>query len=170
MGGPGLPECRHRFIGQPAFDIVGQGASRWVSIVGPQRHRFQANGLQGPRDRPVQTPGGLVVAALHPLQEPRQILFGEGSTTREQAIKRGAQAVDIGPGFQQVNPAGRLLRTHVVRRAQGRAGQGFASFGRRGVAANRRAFRSIARAGGNQRLGQTPVDDQRFAELADHDV
>ena len=83
-------------------------------------------------------------------------------------IKRRPEAVDIGRRAEFVQLAGRLLGTHVGRRADRRALHRLHRTAQRG----RRSQRSgvgpdLALA---QRLGQTPVDDERLAVLTDHDV
>ena len=38
---------RDRLVGQPVLEVVGQVAGRAVAVLGPQRHRLQADRVQG---------------------------------------------------------------------------------------------------------------------------
>ena len=102
--------------------------------------------------------------------------MANGDSSGQQVVKRRAQAVDIAGWPHPIEPARRLLWTHVRRRAQRLPG-----------ARQLRIRRGQYRVGGAfevrflallapcllpaaHGLRQAPVHDQRFAELAEHDV
>ena len=102
-------------------------------------------------------------------QDRAEVVSLEGRLAGEQAIERGAQAVDVGARAEAVEVAGRLLGAHISRRAQRRAGQriGRSRWPRRASA----SARPTADPGPpSRRLGQAPVDDERLAIFADDDV
>ena len=140
-----------------------------VAVLGLRRHRLQADGLQRRVDRGVELAGRREVALLDLAEDLADVALERG-LAGQQAIERGAEAVDVGARPEVVEVARGLLGAHVGRRAQRRAGQrlGTCRWPTRASASARRRGRD--RLDLPQRLGQAPVDHQRLAVLADDHV
>ena len=112
---------------------------------------------------------GRDLAAPHPVQHRLVVACFDRRLTGQQRVQRRPQPVDVACGTQLVDVPGGLLRAHVRRRAQHRAGPRHRPF----VNGARRQQRTVA-AGRlvpfRKGLGQSPVDDQRLTVLAEHDV
>jgi hypothetical protein len=88
----------------------------------------------------------------------------KGCPSRQDRVERGAQAVDVARGAQQLEPTLGLLGTHVGRRAERRAWDRFA----RAAGRRRRQGRLGARVAGGgfvaaHDLRQAPIDDHGLA-------
>ncbi len=84
-------------------------------------------------------------------------------------VKRGTQAVDVGPWAEILKVALSLLGAHEAGRSQGTAGKRFG--GAAGGAWDECLLAQVGTGvGPTCRLGQPPVDHQRLTVLADDDV
>ena len=170
-GGRGLAVGKNGLVGQPVLDVAGQRSGRAVAVVGLEGHRLAADRVERGGERWVDPAGREVFAALGLAEDRAEVdLIEERRLGGEQAIERGPQAVDVAGNAKEIEASGGLLGAHVLRRADGRAGQGL---GR--AAGGRRAERGfVVRVRGGvgpvERLGQAPINDQRFAIFTDHDV
>ena len=164
-----LAPGRDRLVGHPPLDVLGQRPARGVAILGLERHRLQADGLQGRVDRRVELPRRRELAPLHLAEDLADVVALERRLAGQQAVERRAQAVDVatagpaGPGRR--GPARGSCRPACPARC--RAASRRCRWPRRARASARRRR---ARLGPAQRLGQAPVDHQRLAVLADDDV
>ena len=88
----------------------------------------------------------------------------------QEGVERRPQAVDVAGRADLVPPALRLLRAHVLRRTQCRAGlrERQIGFGQTPGCPGLEGDRGFL--GPIDRLGQAPIDDQRLAVGAQHDV
>ncbi len=163
----GLAPGADRLVGHPALDVLGQRPGRGVPRPRLRRHRPEADRLQRRVDRRVDQAGPREFAPLYLAQDLADVVSLDRWPAGQQAVERGAQAVDVRPRAEVLQVAARLLGAHVGRRAQGAAGQGL-----RAAAGGAGHERPLARAGLGLAggLGQAPVDDQRLAVLADDDV
>ena len=102
---------------------------------------------------------------------PTSWMSASGGMARQDAVKRRTEAVYVARRSHPVQLAHRLLGAHVLRSAQSRAVQG-----RLHAAAGRRPECPLILDRGRtfsrplDRLGQSPVDHQGFAEFAQHHV
>ncbi len=87
----------------------------------------------------------------------------------QQAVKRRAQAVDVGRRADAVDFAVGLLGTHVLRRADRGPGTGERRVAGPSIRKSTRVRAFLVFIAPEQ-LGQSPVDDQRLAERPEHDV
>ena len=71
-----------------------------VAVLGGQRHRLQADGLQRGRNLGFHLTGTRKVASLDFLQQDLPVAVSKGRLSGQQAIERGPQAVDIAGGAQ----------------------------------------------------------------------
>ncbi len=115
--GPG----QDRLVGHPPLDVLGQRSYRGVAIRRLERHRLEADRLECRRNRTVHLTRGGKRPVPDPFQERDGVLAFEGSPIGQEDIQRGAQAVEIAAAIQVLQVPRRLLRAHVLRRAQRRA-------------------------------------------------
>ncbi len=120
---PGLAPGGDRLVGRPSLDVVGQRPGRRVAVLGPQRHRLEADRLQRRVDRRVELARRREVSLADGPQDRAQVVPLERRLAGQQAIERRAQAVDVRPRAEPVEVAGGLLGAHVGRSAHRRAGQ-----------------------------------------------
>ena len=96
---------RDRLVGRPPLDVVLQGQTGWVSLLGPRRHRLQADRLQRRIDARVELAGPRELAASDLAEHLADVAL-EGGLAGQQAVEGGAQAVDVAAG-PEVDPARR---------------------------------------------------------------
>ncbi len=159
---------RDRLVGRPPLDLVGQGPTRRVAVLGPRRHRLEADRLERRVDGRVELSGSGEVAAADLAEDLADIAL-EGGPARKEAVERRAQAVDVRPRPEVLELAGGLLGAHVGGGAHGAARQRLGATA--GRAGHQGALAEFARGVGlSQGLGEPPVDDKGLAVLADDDV
>ena len=164
---------RHRLVGQPVLDVLGQGPRRGVAVLGPQRHRLQADRLQRRGD-----PAADLARAAGTRPARPRCSSSRRRRARRTAAGRSAGSRASPPGCTRrwpapaLEPAGGLLRAHVRRRAQRRARcvVGSTPRARRGRSVRLRRSRPRPLQAPADGLGQAPVDHQRLAVGAEHDV
>ena len=172
---PALGIGDDRLVGQPVLEVAGQLAHRVVAVGGLQGHRLQADRLERGRHRAADRPRRPEIALDHPLDHLRDLVAAEGDLAGEQLVERRAQAVDVAGGTHLVEVAAGLLGAHVRRRADRRARLRLAGVRPRpptprGSARRRSPAMHRHDVGLADHLGQPPVDDQRLAVAAQHDV
>ena len=106
---------RHRLVGRPPFDVVGQRPAARVAVFGLRRHRLQADGLERGVDRRVDRSRTREIALADGSQDLADVVSLERRLAGEQAIKRRAQAVNVGTRAEPLEVAGRLLGAHIRR-------------------------------------------------------
>ena len=167
---PRLTVRLDRFVRQPTFDVVCQFRSRLVPLGGLERHGLPADSVQGPRHL---WPDAARRRKFSLTNGPQDVgsVSPEGSLTGEQYVERGSETVDISGRAEFLPAAFRLFGTHECRGphrlADGRffrtaAGQ---SWDQRGLL--RRASVLLVPPA---RPGQSPIDHQRLAVLAEHNI
>ena len=94
---------------------------------------------------------------------------GEGRLQGKNIVERAAQREDVGARVDLVDPAGGLFGRHEMRRSQHRAVHGL-----KGARQHARRFNGCiggrGGAGFAKGFGETPVHDEHFTEVPDHDV
>ena len=160
------PGC-HPLIGHPPFDVLGQRPGRRVAICFLQRHGLETDSFQGLIQRGIDLSWPDELAMLNLAEQLSDIVTNKWRFAGQQAIERRAQAVDIGPRPQMVQPSLGLLGAHVSRRPHCRARQGLGRTARRG--GPERPF-GQSRSRLAHGLGKPPVHDQCLAVLAKDDI
>ena len=154
-------------IGQPGLDLGRQGARGEPNrSSGRTAIAFKQMASSAGRSRGGAAEGREDSRAGHG-RGLGHISIGERGVPDEQAVERCAQPIDIARRPDLIEVARRLLRAHVPRRSHRGAGER-----QRGIP---RAGRSPAppALGGfldRQRLGDSPINDERLTEWAEHDV
>ena len=158
----------NRFVGQPVFNVLGQGGRRGITILRFHRHGLQANRLQGPGNRRINLTRPRKISPTHLLQYIDDTAGGKRISVGQQGLKRRSQAVDVGGRPHNVQTPFGLLGTHVSGRtdhATHLRGAGTAPGYRvKSCLAISRLLRAI------HRLGHSPVHYQGLTKLAQHDV
>ena len=158
--------------------LVGRNIGLQIGhvLVAPpriMRHGFTANGVKRGRNlaarqmRAFQLVHGIQFTAGHFIHDVVGVAPGDGNLQVEDLVKDCAQRIDVRPRIDRADFAARLLRRHVGGRPQHAAVHRAPS---RAVTALRTRENVLRLAGKSGFLAQTPVHDQHFAEVADHDV
>ncbi len=162
---------RDRLIGQPMLDVFGQRARRCITIRRLERHRLEADRFERLGNARIDRSRPRKLAALDFAQDFRGVDAIKGCATRQDNVERGAQAVDITRGAQQVEPTLGLLGAHVGRCTEGGARNRLA----RAAGRRRAQGRFGARVAGGGLVAaddfrQAPIDDQGLAIGAEQDI
>ena len=159
-----------RLIGQPSLDFPGKFPGRVVPVSRVERHGLQDNGLQGRRHAGLDLPRRWKVAPLDPPENDDDLGIVEGRPAGQEAVERGAEAVDVAERPDRLQAALGLFRAHIGRSPDDRTRLGLAAAGgarRPERPLGRRLAVGIVAA---HKLGQAPIDDQGLAEGTQHDV
>ena len=177
---PGLVNPRFgigldRFVREEMLDVLGHGDGGGIAIGRLQRHRPHDDRAERRRHAGFRLGRRLELAPLHLAHELFDRLAIERQLTNDQHIERGAEAVNVRALADDVQPALGLFGAHERRRADGGALHRLLVTA--GVARLDGLFLAVAGGptallgrGVADRLGEAPVDHQRLAVLADHDV
>jgi hypothetical protein len=92
--GPRLAPGGDRLFGRPPLDVLGQDPARRVSVGRLLRHRLLADRLQRRVDGAVELSRRPELAATDGIEDVGH-LAGERRHAGQQAVERGAQAVDV---------------------------------------------------------------------------
>ena len=121
------PPGAHRLAVEEPGQVVGQGRGGRVTVGGTLGQGLQDDGLEVPRDPPIDQPGRRGLAAADLIEQLGRGVAVERRPERQQLVERGPQAVDVGPPVD--GPRARLLGAHVPRRAQQAVVMGQAGIG-----------------------------------------
>ncbi len=168
-GRQGLPIRLDRFIGKPVLQVRRQSLRGRVPGLGLQSHRFHTDGFQGGRNLGIHLARRLEAALANLDEDLKDIFAAKRGDSGQQGVESGPQTVDIAGRSQLIQLAHGLFRAHVSRRTHNGTRL-------RGRDAPRRARPQQTFLGGGRtvgathRLGQAPIDDERFAVFAEHDI
>ena len=154
-------------IGQPDLDLTRQVQGRAEPLFRPKGHRFQANGLERGVDLPAEPSRCGKIPRRTRSRTLGHISIGERGVPDEQAIERRAQPVDVARRPDLVEVARRLLRAHVPRSSHRGSRERQRGIPRAGRGPTPPAFGGFL---DRQGLGDSPIDNERLSERAEHDV
>ena len=71
-----LPVARHRLVGEPVFEVLGQCTRGGVAVLGLQRHRLEADRLEGRGDTTAIRRGGGISPRRNPAIDLDEVAIG----------------------------------------------------------------------------------------------
>ncbi len=162
---------RDGLVGQPAPDIRRQVRRHRVPLRRTSRHRLETDGLERTRETGLDLSRREDLSSADLIEHLDDPLAPVGWLARQDRVEDRPQAEDVARRADLSGPALALFGAHESRRADDAHRRGV-----RAVVARARAgrqhllIRPSGGLGGVEGLGQPPVDDQRLAVAAEHDV